>query len=162
MPSTHERFLLQSLERQRMVRFAGDALVGWSMSPLKRRPDTPSPEMWTSRDRPSETSTSRASAKNWRRGALDHPRSGALQQSGKALQQSGTALQQSGTRKFKRDEITRNVGIYLPHLERDNNNQQVRAKQPWPHCPPGAKPAWPRQKSVPRNFIIRRTCSVRT
>ena len=73
MPSTHERFLLQSLERQRMVRFAGDALVGWSMSPLKRRPDTPSPEMWTSRDRPSETSTSRASAKNWRRGALDPP-----------------------------------------------------------------------------------------
>ena len=32
------------------------------------------------------------------------------------VKQSGAALQQSGTRKFKRDEITRNVGIYLPHL----------------------------------------------
>ena len=40
-----------------------------------------------------------------------------LVESGAVLQQSGTALQQSGPRKFKRDEITRNVGIYLPHLD---------------------------------------------
>ena len=50
--STHERFLLQSLQRQRMVRFAGDAPVGWSMSPLKRRPDTPSPETRSYRQHP--------------------------------------------------------------------------------------------------------------
>ena len=48
------------------------------------------------------------------------------------------------------------MGIYLPHLERDNNNQQVRAKQPCPHCPPGAKPAWPRSKKVSPETLLSR------
>ena len=78
-----------------------------------------------------------------------------------AMQQSGTALQQSGTHKFKRDEITRNVGIYLPHLAWNattttKKNPDAAVSTP---VPPPRRSRVHTKKVSPRRTISAWTCS---